>query len=65
MEYVNNSVHFLNEDHRPSFFQNSCTGNTSKEEKTVGEIPENVDRVNVRMRDHNSIHALRAAAQMT
>ena len=35
----------LNEDHRPSFFQNSCTGNTFEEEITVGEIPENVDRV--------------------
>ena len=46
MENVNNSGHILNEDHRPSFFQHSCTGNTSEEEKTVGEIPENVDRVN-------------------
>ena len=46
MKNVNNSGHILNEDHRPSFFQYSCTGNTSEEEKTVGEIPENVDRVN-------------------
>ena len=46
MENFNNSGHILNEDHSPSFFQNSCTGNTSEEEKTVGEIPENVDRVN-------------------
>ena len=46
MENVNNSGHILNEDRRPSFFQNSCTGNTSDGEKTVGEIPENVDRVN-------------------
>ena len=45
MENVNNSGHILNEDHRPSFFQNSCTGNTFEGEKTVGEIPENVDRV--------------------
>ena len=43
MENVNNSGHILNEDHRPSFFQNSCTGNTSEEEKTVGEIPEKVN----------------------
>ena len=42
MENVNNSGHILNEDHRPSFFQNSCMGNTSEEEKTVGEIPEKV-----------------------
>ena len=46
MENVNNSGHTWNEDHSPSFFQNSCTGNRSEEEKTVGEIPENVDRVN-------------------
>ena len=35
MENVKNSGHILNEDHRPSLFQNSCTGNTSEEEKTV------------------------------
>ena len=46
MENVKNSGHILNKNHRPSFFQNSCTGNTSEEEKTIGEIPENVDRVN-------------------
>ena len=43
MENVNNSGHILNEDHRPSFFQNSCTGNTSEEEMTVGELPEKVN----------------------
>ena len=46
MENVNNSGHILNEDHSPSFFQNSCTGNRSEEEKTIGEIPENFDRDN-------------------
>ena len=46
MENVNNSGYILNEDHSPSFFQHSCTGNKSEEEKTVGEIPENVARVN-------------------
>ena len=46
MENVNNSGHILNEDHSPSFFHNSCTGNSSEEEKNVGEIPKNVDRVN-------------------
>ena len=54
MENVNNSGHILNEDHRPSFFQNSCMGNTSEEEKTVGEIPENVDRVNEHVNDRPS-----------
>ena len=44
MENVNNSGHILNKDHSPSFFQNSCMGNVSEEEKTVGEIPESVDR---------------------
>ena len=43
MENVNNSGRILNEDHSPSFFQNSCTGNASKEEKAVGEIPEKVN----------------------
>ena len=43
LENVNNSGHILNEDHSPSFFQNFCTGNTSEEEKTVGEIQEKVN----------------------
>ena len=43
MENVNNLGHVLNEDHRPSFFQNSGTGNTSEEEKTVGDIQEKVN----------------------
>ena len=46
MENFNNSGHILKGDHSPSFFQNSCTGNASEEENTVGEIPENVNRVN-------------------
>ena len=46
MENVNISGHILNEDHSPSFFQNCCSGNASEEEKTVGEIPESVDKVN-------------------
>ena len=43
LENVNNSGLILNEDHSSSFFQNSCTGNTSEEEKTVGEIQEEVN----------------------
>ena len=43
MENANISGHTLNGDHSPSFFQSSCTGNASEEEKTVGEIPEKVN----------------------